>query len=74
MATGPPHVWTRRRPHLSAVQTGEVSEAEAIQRLSRAPHWVWVAIDPVSKLLLSLDAGDRTLVMAQRLVHQVVQG
>jgi IS1 family transposase len=32
-----------------------------------------VAIDPVSKLLLSLDAGDRTLVMAQRLVHQVVQ-
>lgn len=58
---------------LSAVQTGEVSEAEAIQRLSRSPLWVWVAIDPVSKLLLSLDAGDRTLVMAQRLVHQVVQ-
>jgi len=32
-----------------------------------------VAIDPVSKLLLSIDAGDRTLVMAQRLVHQVAQ-
>jgi IS1 family transposase len=58
---------------LSAVKTGEVSEAEAIPRLSRSPHWVWVAIDPVSKLLLSLEAGDRTLVMAQRLVHQVVQ-
>jgi hypothetical protein len=27
----------------------------------------------VSKLLLSIDAGDRTLAMAQRLVHQVVQ-
>jgi hypothetical protein len=52
---------------------GEVSEAEAIARLSRSPHWVWVAIDPVSKLLLSIDVGDRTLVMAQCLVHQVVQ-
>jgi hypothetical protein len=25
---------------LSAVNTGEVSEAEAVQRLSRSPHWV----------------------------------
>jgi IS1 family transposase len=57
----------------SAVKTGEVSEAEAIARLSRSPHWVWVAIDPVSTWLLSIDVGDRTLVMAQRLVHQVVQ-
>jgi IS1 family transposase len=58
---------------LSAVKVGDVSEAEAMQRLSRSPHWVWVAIDPVSKMLLSIDAGDRTLVMAQRLVHQVAQ-
>src|SRR6266487_1022389 len=58
---------------LSAVKTGEVSEAEAIQRLSRAPHWVWVAIDPVTKLLLAIAVGDRTLAMAQRVVHQVVQ-
>src|SRR5262249_33105727 len=48
-------------------------EAEAIQRLSRSPHWVWAAIDPVSKLLLALDVGDRTLAMAQCFVHQVVQ-
>jgi IS1 family transposase len=34
---------------------------------------VWAAIEPVSKLLLALDIGDRTLVMAQRLVHQVVE-
>jgi IS1 family transposase len=34
---------------------------------------VWVAIDPVSKLLLALDVGDRTLAMAQHVVHQVVQ-
>src|SRR5207249_45179 len=53
--------------------TGEVSEAEAVERLSRSPHWVWAAIDPVTKLLLTVDVGDRTLAMAQRVVHQVVQ-
>ncbi len=58
---------------LSAVKTGEISEAEAITRLSRFPHWVWAAIDPVTKLLLTIDVGDRTLAMAQRVVHQVVQ-
>src|SRR5262252_1193286 len=58
---------------LSAVKAGKVSEAEAIERLSRSPQWIWVAMDPVTKLLLALDVGDRTLAMAQRLVHQVVQ-
>src|SRR5205814_171806 len=58
---------------LSAVKTGEVSEADAITRLSRSPHWVWAAIDPVTKLLLTIDVGERTLAMAQRVVHQVVQ-
>jgi IS1 family transposase len=58
---------------LGAVKTGEVSADEAIQRLSRSPHWVWAAIDPVSKLLLTIDVGDRTLAMAQRVVHQVMQ-
>src|ERR671922_198257 len=58
---------------LSAVKDGEVSEAEAIERLSRSPQWVWVAMDPESKLLLAIDVGDRTLAMAQRLVHHVVQ-
>src|SRR5229473_6880006 len=59
---------------LSAVKAGEVSDAEAIQRWSRSPHWVWGALDPVTKLLLTIDVGDRTLAMAQRVVHQVVQG
>src|SRR6058998_2121859 len=58
---------------LSAVKEGEVSEAEALIRLSRSPHWVWVAMDPVTKLLLAIDVGDRTLAMAQGVVHQVVQ-
>jgi IS1 family transposase len=58
---------------LSAVKASEVSEAEAITRLSRSPHWVWGALDPVTKLLLTIDVGDRTLAMAQRVVHQVVQ-
>src|SRR5712691_11784064 len=58
---------------LSAVKDGEVSEAEAVQRLSRSPHWVWAATDPESKVLLALNIGDRTLAMAQCLVHQVVE-
>jgi IS1 family transposase/transposase-like protein len=58
---------------LRAVKAGEVSEADAIQRLARSPRWVWVAMDPVTKLLLALDVGARTLAMAQRVVHQVVQ-
>src|SRR3989449_8191662 len=58
---------------LSALKDGKVSEAEAIERLERPPQWVWVAMDPESKLLLGLDVGGRTLAMAQRFVHQVVQ-
>jgi IS1 family transposase len=58
---------------LGAVKDGEVTEAEAIKRLSRSPHWVWVAMDPVCKLILTVDVGERTLAMAQRLVHQVTQ-
>lgn len=50
-----------------------MTEAGAIERLECSSHWVWVAMDPVSKLLLAIDVGERTLAMAQRLVHQVVQ-
>ena len=58
---------------LSAVKNGEMREAEAIHRLSRSPQWVWTAIDPQSKLLLVIDVGERTLAMAQRVVHHVAQ-
>src|SRR5262245_19172486 len=58
---------------LSAVKAGEVSGAEAIDRLERTPQWVWVAMDPESKLVLAIDVGNRTLAMAQRLVHHVAQ-
>ena len=58
---------------LSAVKAGKISDTEAIQRLSRSPQWVWTAIDPESKLLLGIDVGERTLAMAQRVVHQVAQ-
>jgi len=58
---------------LREVKAGGLSEDEAIERLERSPYWVWTAMDPESKLLLAIDVGDRTLVMAQRLVHQVVQ-
>lgn len=58
---------------LRAVKAEEVSESEAIQRLSRSPRWVWGALDPVTKLLLTIDVGERTLAMAQGAVHQVRQ-
>jgi IS1 family transposase len=58
---------------LSAVKDGAVTETQAIQRLSRSPHWVWIAMEPVCKLILAVDVGERTLAMAQRLVHQVTQ-
>jgi len=56
---------------LSAIKAGEMGEEEAIGRLSRSPHWVWTAIDPVTKLLLVLEVGPRTLAMAPHVVHHV---
>jgi IS1 family transposase/transposase-like protein len=58
---------------LSAVKAGEVSEREALTHLSSSPQWVWVALDPVTKLMLATEVGERTLALAQRVVHQVVQ-
>jgi hypothetical protein len=58
---------------LSAVKAGEVGEDKVLPRWSRSPHWVWVALDPVTKLLLAIEGGPRTLALAQHLVHQVVQ-
>jgi IS1 family transposase len=58
---------------LSAVRDGEMSEAEAIEQLSRAPRWVWTAMDPESKLLLSVQVGERTLAMAQAMLHHIAQ-
>src|SRR5262249_18719802 len=48
----------------SAVQIGEVSQAEAMKRFDGSSHGVCVAMDPISKLLLTIDVGDRTLAMA----------
>jgi hypothetical protein len=58
---------------VSESKAGQTREAEASEPLPRSPAWVWAALDPVSKLLVALDVGDRTLAMAQRLVHQVRQ-
>jgi hypothetical protein len=57
----------------SAVKEGGGRAMEAIERLERAPRWVWVAIAPESTLLLAIDGGNRTLAMAQRVVHHVAQ-
>src|SRR5215813_9034345 len=58
---------------LRDLTVGAIGEDEAIQRLERSPAWVWTAMDPQSKLLLVIDVGTRTLEMAQRVVHQVVE-
>ena len=58
---------------LRAFKAGEISDAEAIKRLERSPSWVWTVMDPQSKLLVVVDVGTRTLAMAQRVVHRVVQ-
>ena len=58
---------------LSAVRAGDMSEAEAIERLSRSPHWVWTVIDPETKWLLSVQVGARTLAMAQAVLHHIAQ-
>jgi hypothetical protein len=71
------HVKPRQLDELYAVlrdlKAGVLSEDEAMKRLERSPSWVWTAMDPDSKLLLVLDVGMRTLEMAQRVVHQVVE-
>src|SRR5207247_8049149 len=51
---------------LSAVKGGEVSAAEAIERLERSPQWVWVAMDPESKPLLPSAVGDLKRACATR--------
>jgi IS1 family transposase len=56
---------------LRAVRNGDLSEAEAVEQLSRSPHWVWTAIDPETKLLLCVRVGERTLAMAQAVLHQI---
>jgi IS1 family transposase len=55
------------------LQGGQISADDAVARLESSRHWVWTAIDPVSKLLLAIEAGPRTLEMAQHVVHQVAQ-
>ena len=57
---------------LSVVKGGEVSTAEAIERLERLPQWVWVAMDPESKLVLALNVGHRTW-LRPNAVHHVAQ-
>ena len=58
---------------IRALKTGEISEDDALKRLEGSRPWVWTAIDPVSKVLLAIEVGPRTVERAQRVVHQVAQ-
>jgi IS1 family transposase len=57
---------------LRDLKAGAISEEAARERLEPSRPWVWTAMDPVSKLLLVMEVGPRTLAMAQRVVHHVV--
>jgi IS1 family transposase len=49
---------------------GEEPDTAAVTR--RHDRWVWVGIDPTSKLLLATVVGGRTLVYAQLLIHAIM--
>jgi IS1 family transposase len=52
----------------------QVLETESnLEEFSRRSSWVWTAMDPVSKLLIVMMVGDRSLAVAQTVVHQVKQ-
>jgi IS1 family transposase len=56
---------------LRGLKEGQISEAQALKHLEPGRPWVWTAVDPVSKLLLAIAVGPRTVEMAQWVVHQV---
>jgi transposase-like protein/IS1 family transposase len=58
---------------IRALKTSQISAGDAFERLEPGRPWVWTAIDPVSKLLLVMEVGPRTVEMAQRVVHQVAR-
>lgn len=51
----------------------EQAEEKQDVKKKRLHSWLWSAIEPESKLLLAVEIGDRTLDVAQRLVHWVAQ-
>jgi IS1 family transposase/transposase-like protein len=69
------HVTHLQLDELSAVlrglREGQLSEAQALKRLESGRPWVWTAVDPISKLLLAIEVGPRTVERAQRVVHRV---
>jgi hypothetical protein len=47
----------------------KASEAELLTLSDDSPLWLWTAMDPVSKLLLVALVGQRSLAVAQTVVH-----
>ena len=60
--------------HLTQVQVDELWAlmGKRQKKDKRNANWVWVALDPVSKLFLAFVVGDRSLSTAQLLIHAVV--
>ena len=58
---------------LRDVTTGTLSADAALEPLERSPYWVCTAMAPDGQLRLVMEGAPRTLEMAQRVVHRVVQ-
>jgi hypothetical protein len=59
-----PHLWL---PHL------QLDELRTRLRCSKQVLWLWVAIDPCTKLLPAFQLGPRTQYMAYLLIHSIRQ-
>ena len=55
------------------ISTPAIAEGSQTKAERRSSAWLWTALDPVSKLWLTLVVGPRSLACAQQLVHQVEQ-
>lgn len=56
---------------LRGLRDGQLSAAQALKHLEPGRPWVWTAVEPVSKLLLAIEVGPRTVELAQPGVHRV---
>jgi hypothetical protein len=59
-------------PELARYASSTIIWSVSFELLRYEPNWVWVAVDPVSRLLLAIDVGERTRAISQCVVHQVV--
>lgn len=58
---------------ISISHTLQLDELRTRLRCTKQILWLWLAIDPFTKILLVLELGPRTQTMAHRLIHALQQ-